>query len=116
MCQKNIGPNTQVEDQEGTSTERRDQKGSEGSNALSRQERQDTSRPSAVDTTPPHMAAGMQMIKERMDFMMNALRGRVSSDLDKLVHQINSPFIASITSVPLLPKFRMLQVKAYDGS
>ena len=56
------------------------------------------------------------MIKERMDFMMNALRGRVSSDLDKLVHRIDSPFTASITSFPLLPKFRMPQVKAYDGS
>ena len=29
------------------------------------------------------------MMKERMDFMMNALRGRVSSDLDDLVHRTN---------------------------
>ena len=27
-----------------------------------------------------------------MDLMMNVLRGRVSSDLDNLVHQTDSPF------------------------
>ena len=39
LCQKNAGLNTQEEDQEGTSTERRDQEGLDGSNALSRLER-----------------------------------------------------------------------------
>ena len=57
-----------------------------GSNAPSRPERQDISRPSVADTAPPHIVAEMQMMKERMDFMMNALRGQVSSDLDDLVH------------------------------
>ena len=56
------------------------------------------------------------MMKERMDFMMNALRGRVSSDLDDLVHQTDSPFTASITSFLLPPKFCMLQVESYDES
>ena len=46
--------------------------------------------------------------------MMNALRGWVSSDLDELVHQTDSPFTAPVTLFPLLPKFRMPQVKAYD--
>ena len=53
---------------------------------------------------------------ERMDFMMNALKGRVLNDLDELVHRTNSPFIALITSFPLPVKFCMLQIKAYDGS
>ena len=39
--------------------------------------------------------------------MMNALKGRVSNDLDDLVYQTNSPFTASVTSFPLPPKFRM---------
>ena len=86
LRQRNAGPNTQEEDQEGTSIERRDQEGSEGSNALSRPERQDMSRPSVTDTTPPHIVAEMQMMKEWMNFMMNALRGSVSSKLDDLVH------------------------------
>ena len=90
LCQRNARPNNRGEEQEDTSpqhtTERLDREGSEGSNALSRQERQDTGRPSVTDTTPPHMIAEMQIMKERMDFMMNTLKGRVSNNLDKLVH------------------------------
>ena len=55
-------------------------------------------------------------MKERMDFIMNVLRGRVSSDLDNLVHRIDSPFTASVTSFPLPPKFCMPQLETYDGS
>ena len=56
------------------------------------------------------------MMKERMDFMMNAFRGQVSSNLDELVHWTDSPFTTSVTSFPLPPKFRMPQVEAYDES
>ena len=49
-----------------------------------------------------------------MDLMMNALKGRVSSNLDDLVHRTNSPFTISINSFPLPPKFRMPQVENYD--
>ena len=80
------GPNSHGEEQEGISVERRDREGIEGSNSLSRQERQDTSCPFVTETTPPHMVAEMQMMKERMDIKMNTLRGQVSSNLDELVH------------------------------
>ena len=56
------------------------------------------------------------MMKAWMDFMINTLRGQVSSDFNDLVHRIDSPFIASVTLFPLPPKFRMLQVESYDGS
>ena len=46
---------------------------------------------------------------------MNALKGRVSSDLDDLVNRTDSPFTASINSFPLLSKFRMPQIDSYDG-
>ena len=105
---------TQEEDQEGTKVERRDQKGLEGSNAPSRPEWQDMSRPSVTDMAPPHMVAEIQMMKEWMDFMMNALRGQVSSDFDDLVHQTNLPFTTSVNSYPLPPKFHMPQVESYD--
>ena len=75
LRQKDAGHNTQEEDQKGISVKRRDQEGLEDSNALSRPERQDMSRPSVTDTAPPHMIVEMQMMKERMEFMMNALRG-----------------------------------------
>ena len=48
--------------------------------------------------------------------MMNTFRGRVSSDLDELVHQTDSPFTALVTSFPLPSKFCMPQVEANDGS
>ena len=47
------------------------------------------------------------MMKEQMDFMMNALRGLVFNDLDELVHWTNLPFTAFIISFPLSSKFRM---------
>ena len=107
LHQKNTAMDTQKEDQEGTSTKRRNQEGPEGSNTPSRPERQDTSRPSITDTIPPYIVIEMQMMKERMDFMMNALRGQVSSDLDDLVHRTDSPFTMFVTTFPLPPKFRM---------
>ncbi|XP_030936335.1 uncharacterized protein LOC115961500 [Quercus lobata] len=63
-----------------------------------------------------HMAQDMQMMKDKMDMMMNTMRGQVSTNLNKLVQQTDSPFIAQVTSFPLPTKFRMLQVEAYNGS
>ena len=116
MRQKNVGPNNHGDKQEGTSAERRDQEGPEGSNTPSRQERQDTSCPIFMETAPLYMAAEMQMMKEWMDFIMNALKGWVLSDLNELVHQTNSPFTTLVTSFPLPSKFRMPHVEAYNGS
>ena len=50
-----------------------------------------------------------------MEVMMNAFKGCVSSDLDDLVNQADSPFTASINSYPLPHKFRMPQIDSYDG-
>ena len=47
---------------------------------------------------------------------MHALKGRVSSDLDDLVHQTDPPFTTPITSFLLPPKFCMPQVENYDGN
>ena len=116
LRQRNTGHNTQEEDQEGTSVDKRYQEGLKGSNAPSRPKRPDVSHPSAADMAPPHIVAEMQMMKEQMDLIMNALRGRVSSDLDNLVHQIDSPFNTFINSFPLPPKFRISQVENYDGN
>ncbi|XP_075655094.1 uncharacterized protein LOC142625296 [Castanea sativa] len=62
------------------------------------------------------MVAEMQMMKEWMEFMMNALRGRVPSDYNELVHRMNSQFTAPVTSFPPPRKFCMPQVEAYNGS
>ena len=98
---------TEKKDQEGTSAERRDREGLKGINVPSRLERQDMSHPSVTDTAPPHIVVEMQMMKEWMDFMVNALKRRVSNNLDDLVHQTDSLFTTSINSFPLPQKFRM---------
>ena len=54
-------------------------------------------------------------MKERMECMMNALKGRMSSDLDDLVHRTDSPFTMSVNSFPLPQKFRMPQIESYNG-
>ena len=54
-------------------------------------------------------------MKEQMEVMMNALKGRMSNDLDDLVNRTDSPFTTSVNSFPLPQKFRMPQIKSYDG-
>ena len=67
-----------------------------------------------MDTAPPSIVAEMQAMKEQIKVMMNALKGRVSSDLDDLVNKTDSPFTLSINSFPLPQKFRMPQIESYD--
>ena len=86
LRQKNAAPDNQGADQEGTSAERRNQEGPQASNAPSKPERQNMSIPSLVETAPPLIIVEMQAMKEQMEVMMNALKGRVSSDLDDLVN------------------------------
>ena len=86
LHQKNAAPDNQGFDQERTSADRRHQEGPQTSNAPSKPERQNVSLPSLADTAPPPIIAEMQVMKEQMEVMMNALKGRVSSDLDDLVN------------------------------
>ena len=46
---------------------------------------------------------------------MNALKGRVSNDLDDLVNRTDSLFTDSVNSFPLSHKFHMPQINSYDG-
>nr|XP_023870305.1 uncharacterized protein LOC111982913 [Quercus suber] len=58
----------------------------------------------------------MQLMKEGMNLMTNALMGRESSNLDDLVHRTDSPFTTSVNSFPLPQKFHMPQIESYDGA
>ena len=88
----------------------------EESNAVSKRHQQDTSRPFELEFDVLCLVQKMQTMKEKMDMMISALRGQVSTNFDELVQQTDSPFTAHMTSFPLRAKFQMLQVKAYDGS
>ena len=58
-----------------------------------------------MDITLPPILAEMQAMKEQMEVMMNALKGRVSSDLDDLVNRTDSLFTIQVNSCPLPQKF-----------
>ena len=107
--------NNVAEDLGDSSAEGRDREGPEGSNAPSRLEWRNVSIPSLIDATPPPVFMEMQAMKEQMEVMMNALKGRVSSDLDDLVNRTDSPFTAAVNSFPLPHKFRMPHIDSYDG-
>ena len=70
--------------------------------------------PSLMDTAPPPIFPEMQAMKEQMEVMMNALKGRISSDLDDLVNRTDLPFTIPVNSCPLPQKFRMPQIESYD--
>ena len=114
LRQRDAGHNVQKENQK-DNPERGEQERPEGSNAPSRPERQNLSLPSLMDTAPPPIVAEMQAMKEQMEVMMNALKGRVSSDLDDLVNRTDSSFTTSVNSFPQPQKFRMPQIESYDG-
>ena len=114
LRQRDAGHNIQEENQ-GDSSEQGGPERPEGSNEPSRPERQNLSMPSLMDTAPPPIFAEMQVMKEQMEVMMNALKGRVSSDLDDLVNRTNSPFTIPVNSCPLPQKFRIPQIESYDG-
>ena len=61
--------------------------------------------PSLMDTTPPPILAEIQAMKEQMEVMMNAIKGRVSSDLDDLVNRTDLPFTIPINFCLLPQKF-----------
>ena len=68
-----------------------------------------------MDMAPPLIVAEMQAMKEQMEVMMNALKGRVSSVLDDLVNRTDSSFTISFNSFPLPQKFLMPQIESYNG-
>ena len=53
------------------------------------------------------MAQEMQAMKENMDMTMSAMKGRVSTSLNELVHCTDSLFTVPITFFLLPTKFRM---------
>ena len=104
LRQKDAGHDIQEENQ-GDSSKRGGPERPEGSNEPSRPKRWNLSMPSLMDTAPPPIFAEMQAMKEQMEVMMNALKGRVSSDLDDLVNRTDSPFTIPVNSCPLPQKF-----------
>ena len=62
----------------------------------------------------PHLERKMDQMRKAMDEMRENMRRE--NPVDDLVHKTNSPFMASINSHPLPPKFKMPSLDSYDGT
>ena len=58
-----------------------------------------------MDATPSPVVAEIQVIKEQIEVIMNALKGQVSSDLDNLVNCTDSSFTTAVNSFPCCTSF-----------
>ena len=54
-------------------------------------------------------------LKQELSRVKEVVRGRAPDTMDTLVQQTESPFTAEVLHFPLLAKFRMPQVEAFDG-
>ena len=61
-----------------------------------------------------HLEKEMDQMRKVMDEMRENMR-RVNL-VDDLVHRTDSPFVLSINSHPLPPKFKMSSLNSYDGT
>ena len=54
-------------------------------------------------------------IQRELSHMKEAVKGRAPVSMDALVQQTESPFTAGVLHFPLPAKFRMSQIKTFDG-
>ena len=55
-------------------------------------------------------------IQQELNHMKEVIKGRAPDSMDTLVQQTESLFIAEVLHFPLLAKFRMPQIEAFDGT
>jgi len=60
----------------------------------------------------PHLEREMDQMKRAMEEMKDSMRR--ANHVDDLIYNTNSPFVASITSHPLLSKFKRPTLDSYD--
>ena len=55
-------------------------------------------------------------IQQELSHMKEVVKGRVPDSMDTLVQKTESPFMTEVLRFPLLAKFRMQQIEAFDGA
>ncbi|XP_065636335.1 uncharacterized protein LOC136070378 [Quercus suber] len=68
----------------------------------------------AASRRVPHLEREVDQMRKVMDEMRESMRR--TNPVEELVHRTDSPFIASINSHPLPPKFKMPSLDSYDGT
>ena len=75
------------------------------------------------EPTPPQQGMGERSweqrfkgIQQELIHIKEVVKGRASDSMDTLVQQTESPFTTEMLHFPLLAKFRMPQIEAFDGT
>ena len=58
----------------------------------------------------------MMKMRKDLDEVKNAMKGKTTINQDGMIKRTDSPFTASVLKCPLPPKFRLPQLKVYDGT
>ena len=58
----------------------------------------------------------MKNMRNELDEVKNAMKGKIAMNLDGMIKRTDSPFTASVLECPLPPKFRLSQLEVYDGT
>ena len=61
----------------------------------------------------PHLEREMDQMRRTMDEIKQSMKR--TNPIEDLVHRTDSPFVASINTHPLPPKFKMPSLDSYDG-
>ena len=75
------------------------------------------------EPTPPQQGIGERSweqrfkgIQQELNHIKEVVKGRALDSMDTMVQQTESLFIAEVLHFPLLAKFRMPQIEAFDGT
>ena len=58
----------------------------------------------------------MKNVRNELDKVKNAMKGKTTINLDGIIKRTNSPFTTSVLKCHLPPKFRLPQLEVYDGT
>ena len=58
----------------------------------------------------------MKNMRNELDEVKNAMKGKTTINLDDMIKRTDSPFITSVLECPLPPKFRLPQLEVYNGT
>ena len=54
-------------------------------------------------------------MRKEMDELRNAIKGKIDQSLNKMVRKMDSPFTLVVQECPVPSKFRLPQLKPFDG-
>ena len=57
----------------------------------------------------------LREMRKEMDELRNAIKEKIDRSVDRLVRAIDSPFITAVLECPVPSKFRLPQLKPFDG-